>query len=168
MIKIGSQASCLNCMVNDFILKKRYAALKERANFAMGLLKSCEICPRKCGVNRSEGELGYCGSGFNPAIYTYQPHSGEEPPISGCNGSGAIFFSNCNLRCLYCQNFRFSQMGEGEEISPARLAGIMLELQKKGCHNINLVTPTHFLPQIMQALYIAAERGLSIPIVYNT
>src|SRR3989338_9484248 len=150
------------------MLKRRSIALKERASSVGRLLERCELCPRKCGVNRLKNERGFCRSGRNPIIYAYQAHFGEEPPLSGYNGSGTIFFSNCNLRCIYCQNFKFSQMGEGREVSSARLAAIMLELQQEGCHNINLVTPTHFMPQIIEALYQATEKGLSMPIVYNT
>lgn len=150
------------------MLEMKYELLKERADAVPGLLEDCRACPRNCGVNRLKNERGFCKSGARPVIYAHQAHYGEEPPLSGRAGSGAIFFSNCNLRCSYCQNFKFSQLGEGRELSCEELAYIMLELQKAGCHNINLVTPTHFAPQIIQSLFIAIGKGLSIPIVYNT
>ncbi len=132
------------------------------------LLKKCSLCPRKCGVNRFRGEKGFCRAGINPVVYAYIPHFGEEPVISGKRGSGTIFFSNCTLRCVYCQNYKFSQLGEGKEVSIKLLAQFMLELQDKGCHNINLVTPTHYIPQILKAISIAISKGLHIPIIYNT
>jgi putative pyruvate formate lyase activating enzyme len=131
-------------------------------------LKSCSICPRKCGINRIGNELGFCKTGFLPKVYSFMSHQGEEPPVSGTKGSGTIFFSNCNMGCIYCQNYEFSQLGQGREVICDDLAGFMLELQKMGCHNINLVTPTHILPQILAALKIAISKGLNIPIVYNT
>lgn len=134
----------------------------------MELLSSCQLCPRKCGVNRLKGEIGFCGVGKDLKIYNYHLHFGEEPPISGTHGSGTIFFSHCNSRCAYCQNYKFSQVGEGSEVKIQELSEIMLNLQKKGAHNINLVTPTHFTPQIKEAINISKQSGLSIPIVYNT
>jgi len=128
----------------------------------------CEICPRKCGVDRSRGEKGYCRAPLNPVVYSYAPHHGEEPPISGKMGSGTIFFSHCNMKCLYCQNYYFSQLDKGEEFSIGKLSEAMLDLQRMECHNINLVSPTHFVPQILSALEIAFENGLNIPIVYNS
>ncbi len=142
--------------------------LKSVAKDAYKLLESCEICPRRCKVNRLKGEKGFCKGGFKPAVVSADPHFGEEPPLSGVHGSGTIFFTYCNMRCVYCQNYQFSQLGKGEEIEIEELASMMLSLQKVGCHNINLVTPTHFMPQIIHALSIAIEGGLSIPIVYNT
>lgn len=131
-------------------------------------LKNCSICPRRCGVDRTKGPTGYCRATSNPAVYSYSPHHGEEPPLSGTRGSGTIFFSHCNMKCTYCQNYYFSQLDNGEEISVEKLAGMMLSLQKRGCHNINLVSPTHFVPQIMMALEVAFDKGLRLPIVYNT
>ena len=133
-----------------------------------GSLKDCSICPRRCGVDRLNGKKGYCRAPLNPVLYSYSPHHGEEPPLSGRNGSGTIFFSHCNMKCVYCQNYYFSQLDNGKEVSINRLSDIMLHLQKEGCHNINLVSPTHFLPQILMALEIATEEGLDLPIVYNT
>ncbi|MCD6097762.1 radical SAM protein [bacterium] len=132
------------------------------------LLSNCSVCPRRCGVNRMKGEVGFCRSGFLPKVASYNLHFGEEPPISGSRGSGTIFFSNCNMRCVYCQNYPISQFGVGNEVEIAELADMMLSLQSRGAHNINLVTPTHFVPQILEAVGIAKKSGLSIPIVYNT
>ena len=142
-------------------LKKVNAKLK-------GSLRSCVICPRKCGVDRINGKRGYCRAPFLPVVYSYAPHHGEEPPLSGTKGSGTIFFSHCNMKCAYCQNYYFSQLDKGDEVSIDKLAKMMLYLEKTGCHNINLVSPAHFIVQILLALEIAIEEGLSIPIVYNT
>lgn len=132
------------------------------------MLGSCSLCPRKCNVNRFKDELGFCKTAIMPKVYSFMPHRGEEPPISGKNGSGTIFFSNCNMHCLYCQNYEFSQLQEGREVDFEELAEMMLELQNLGCHNINLVTPTHVMPQILKSLIIAIGKGLKIPLVYNT
>lgn len=132
------------------------------------LLENCSLCPRKCRVNRLKNQRGFCKTGFLAEVYNFMPHHGEEPPISGKSGSGTIFFSNCNMACLYCQNYEFSQLGQGKEAGCEELSDYMLQLQKMGCHNINLVTPTHVLPQILKALSIAIPHGLKIPIVYNT
>ncbi len=131
-------------------------------------LKSCSICPRRCGVNRLNDERGFCKTGLKPRVYSFMSHQGEELPVSGTLGSGTIFFSNCNMACVYCQNYEFSQLGQGREVACEDLARFMLELQKMNCHNINLVTPTHILPQILKALKIAIAGGLKIPLVYNT
>ncbi|MBU1627320.1 radical SAM protein [bacterium] len=132
------------------------------------MLESCILCGRRCGVDRLLGERGFCGGGVLPKIYRYGPHDGEEPVISGTNGSGTVFFSSCNLRCVYCQNHIWSQADAGEEIEISDLAKIFLILQDEGCHNINLVTSTHYIPQITAAVKIARNEGLNIPIVYNT
>lgn len=143
--------------------------LQVRIDAAYGLLESCRLCPRECRVNRLKNDkLGFCRSGLNPIISSVSAHHGEEPPLSGTKGSGTIFFTNCNLRCVYCQNYPISQMGNGEERTPGELACQMLWLQEQGCHNLNLVTPTHFVPQILKALGIAVQRGFNLPIVYNT
>jgi putative pyruvate formate lyase activating enzyme len=143
--------------------------LQSRVEAAYQLLEHCRICPRECGANRlKDDKLGFCRSGLNPVISSVSPHHGEEPPISGTKGSGTIFFTNCNLRCAYCQNYPISQMGNGAERSAGELACQMLWLQEQGCHNLNLVTPTHFMPQILKALSIAQERGFKLPIVYNS
>ncbi len=138
------------------------------------MLKECRICPRACAVDRSSGQTGFCRTGKDAFVFSYFPHRGEEPPVSGDKGSGTVFFSGCNMRCVYCQNYKFSQADAQDGKLPGRmvtagdLAGIMLELQAKGCHNINLVTPGHVVPQIMAALTIACGRGLNIPLVYNS
>lgn len=135
---------------------------------AFSMLECCQICPRKCKVNRLKDKRGFCKTGLKPTVCSFMAHHGEEPPISGTNGSGTIFFTNCNMGCVYCQNYEFSQLGQGREVDFKELAGFMLELQKLGCHNINLVTPTHVMPQILKTLKIAIFKGLKIPLVYNT
>jgi len=146
----------------------RSGELKKRVEKAVSMLEECKVCPHECGVNRLKGELGICKTGRYALISSFFPHLGEEFPIRGFTGSGTIFFSYCNMKCVYCQNYTISQLGEGEEKSPEELADIMLHLQEEGCHNINLVTPSHVVPQILEALLIAVEKGLRIPIVYNT
>lgn len=142
--------------------------LRERVEKAKEMLISCRVCPHRCEVNRLENELGYCRTGRFAIVSSYFPHHGEEFPIRGLRGSGTIFFSYCNMRCVYCQNYEVSHLGEGKVVSPEELARMMLELQDLGVHNINLVSPSHVVPQILEALYIAVEGGLRIPIVYNT
>ncbi len=142
--------------------------LRKKIEDSIGMLESCSICPRKCGVNRLKDETGFCRTGRNAICCSYLAHHGEEPAISGTKGSGTIFFSRCNLKCVYCQNFDFSQEEEGRQVSADELAAYMLELQDLGCHNINFVTPTHIMPQILESLAIAVQKGLSIPLVYNT
>ncbi len=142
--------------------------LREKVNKAHELLKTCKLCPRKCNVNRLEGRLGVCKTGEKAYVYSYGPHFGEEAPLVGKNGSGAIFFSRCNLLCIFCQNYEISHEGQGEEVSDDELAGMMLSLQDSGCHNINFVTPSHVVPQILSAVEIAIKKGLSVPLVYNT
>ncbi len=142
--------------------------LAERARAACDLLRDCTVCPQHCHVNRIGGERGFCRSGASPTVSSYGPHFGEEPPLVGRNGSGTIFFSNCNMRCEFCQNYEISQCGVGYEISCGDLAAIMVRLQQRGCHNINFVSPSHVVPQILGAVSIAAARGLRIPLVYNS
>jgi len=142
--------------------------LKEISDKAYGLLASCCICPRKCKVNRLKDKTGYCKTGLKAKVFSSMLHHGEEPPVSGSKGSGTIFFSNCNMRCAYCQNYEFSQEGGGREVTENELSLMMLKLQEEGAHNINLVTPTHIMPQILKALSTAVENGLKIPLVYNT
>ncbi len=148
-------------------VEKKISLLKERVENAFSLLEKCSVCPRNCGVNRLEGEKGVCRVGKELLISTASLHFGEEPPVSGWQGSGTIFFSSCNLKCIFCQNYSISHQGHGYIVSLEELADAMLSLQKKGAHNINLVTPTHFAPQIMAALLQAYKKGLAIPIVYN-
>ncbi|MDO8535825.1 MAG: radical SAM protein [Candidatus Omnitrophota bacterium] len=144
------------------------SSLLKACEFFKDSLKACDICPRKCLADRSSGRAGYCRAPYNPVVYSYMPHRGEEPPISGRRGSGAIFFSHCNMKCAYCQNYSFSQLDKGNETSIDRLAEMMLSLENSGCHNINLVSPTHFVPRIISALQLAFDKGLNIPIAYNT
>lgn len=140
----------------------------EKIEKVYSLLESCTLCPRKCQVNRLKGEKGFCGSGLLPEVSSYNPHFGEERPLVGFHGSGTIFLTHCNLKCSFCQNYSISHLEEGRRISLERLAGMMIELQKLGCHNINFVTPSHFVPQILKALFLAIKLGLSVPLVYNT
>lgn len=134
----------------------------------MKLLKNCNLCPRGCGINRLNGELGYCKASDKVKIARAALHHWEEPCISGTAGSGTVFFSNCTLRCVFCQNSDISQCGKGKEVSIERLAEIFLELQEKKALNINLVTPTHYVPQIIEAIKLARARGLNLPILYNS
>ena len=140
--------------------------LKQRSEELMGNLESCTLCPHACRVNRKKGEIGQCGAGMELEVASYGPHYGEESLLVGYRGSGTIFFNHCPMHCIYCQNWTISQ-SHGEKISIETLAGYMEELQALGCHNINLVTPTHYLPQILAALVIAVRNGLNAPIVYN-
>ncbi len=142
--------------------------LVERIKQACSIFERCELCPRRCGVNRKKGEKGFCRAPLRPVIFSYQPHFGEEMPLVGENGSGTIFFSNCNLRCVFCQNWPISHEGRGNEVQDEDLADMMIKLQKIGCHNINLVTPTHVMPNILNATRIALKKGLRLPLVYNT
>jgi putative pyruvate formate lyase activating enzyme len=142
--------------------------LKERIQKAYAIFEACELCPRTCGVNRLKGEKGFCRAPADVMVYSAQPHYGEEKSLVGKHGSGTIFFSNCNLRCVFCQNWPIAHKGYGKKISDADLADMMLELQKIGCHNINLVTPTHVMPNILKAVQLAYRKGLRIPLVYNT
>jgi len=142
--------------------------LKERAHAARELLSPCGLCPRKCGVDRLGGEPGFCKTGQNAVVSSRNLHHGEEPPISGYRGSGTIFFTYCNLRCVFCQNYPISQMGVGDETDSEDLADMMLSLQDSGAHNINFVTPSHVLAAILDALVIALRKNLKIPLVYNS
>jgi putative pyruvate formate lyase activating enzyme len=130
-------------------------------------LRACDICPRLCGVDRWKGERGVCGTGARAVVASYGPHFGEEAPLVGAAGSGTVFFSGCPLRCAFCQNYDISHWAEGEETDADRLAGIFLSIARMGCHNLNLVTPTHVTPQIVEALAQATARGFSLPVVYN-
>jgi len=142
--------------------------LKKRRDQLQDMLKCCVLCPHKCRIDRTSGQQGVCRSGVEAKVYNFMAHHGEEPVLSGEYGSGAIFFSHCHMKCVYCQNYQFSQLGQGKEVATKRLAQMMLDLQAMKCHNINLVSPTHFLPQILDALLIAVDRGLIVPIVYNS
>jgi len=131
------------------------------------ILTSCVLCPRSCRVNRLAGELGYCGIGADPVISSAGPHFGEEPPLVGVGGSGTIFFTGCNLGCVFCQNYEISHFLSGRRTTTGALADAMLRLQQTGCHNINWVTPTHQVPAIIDALELAREKGLTVPTVFN-
>ncbi|WP_457644657.1 radical SAM protein [Persephonella sp.] len=142
--------------------------LKERVERLYSRLENCDICPHRCKVNRLKDEKGFCKTGENVFVASFFSHRGEEFPIRGYRGSGTIFFSYCNMRCVYCQNYDISQLGEGKLYTPKEIASIMLYLQEEGCHNINWVSPSHVVPQLVKALYIAVKNGLKIPVVYNT
>jgi putative pyruvate formate lyase activating enzyme len=141
---------------------------QQRIDEAYAHLQACDVCPLRCGVNRLEGELGVCKTGVKAQVSSFGAHLGEEEPLRGWAGSGTIFFTRCNLRCVFCQNFEISQVGRGREVEPEELAEIMLRLQEAGCHNINLVSPTHVVPQIIAAVLIAVQAGLRLPLVYNS
>jgi putative pyruvate formate lyase activating enzyme len=142
--------------------------LLNRVRAAYARLRRCDLCPHDCGVDRVAGETGVCRAGFRPRIASANVHRGEEPPISGSRGSGTIFFTGCSLKCRFCQNFPISQLGNGDDLSTPELANRMLRLQGMKVHNINFVTPTHYLPQILAALHLAVGRGFSLPIVWNS
>ncbi len=146
----------------------RTGELGRRTEHAYAMLAACRLCARACGVNRLDEPAGVCRAGREAVVASYAVHPWEEPPLSGTRGAGTIFFSQCTGRCIYCQNYSISQMGVGRPVSVERLARMMLSLQKQGCHNIEFVTPTHYIAPILAALDIAAERGLRLPLVYNT
>ena len=161
-----------NRMATDFepayMALHRSGELQRRGKELWDLMESCTLCPRECGTNRLEGKRGFCQASSQLEISSYHPHFGEEQPLVGQGGSGTIFFTNCALRCVFCINWEISHGGMGEPRSIEDLAGMMLELQRIGCHNINVVTPTHYAPHILLALDIAAGKGLRLPMVYNT
>lgn len=142
--------------------------LAARIEEAYDILKDCRLCPRRCRKDRASGETGFCLTTGTAVVFSRQPHFGEELPLVGSSGSGTIFFSNCNLRCVFCQNWPIAHEGRGREISDDRLAEMMLYLQETGCHNINVVTPTHFMPNILAAVRKALHKGLRLPLCYNT
>jgi putative pyruvate formate lyase activating enzyme len=142
--------------------------LKQRVARAYSMLENCELCPRQCGVNRLKGETGFCRAPAKVMVFGAHPHFGEEISLVGTKGSGTIFFSNCNLRCVFCQNWPIAHEGKGKRFRDEDLAQMMLTLQEMGCHNINLVTPTHVMPNILNATRLALQKGLNIPLVYNT
>jgi len=142
--------------------------LKDKIKRAGKILSCCKLCPRECSVDRLSGQTGICNTGENAFVSSYNPHFGEEAPLVGTGGSGTIFFTHCNLLCLFCQNYDISHEGFGEEVTSEQLAEIMLHLQDIGCHNINFVTPSHVVPQILSAVSSAVEKGLNVPLVYNT
>ena len=146
----------------------RSGVLEERVKEADRHLAICDVCAWNCPVDRTAGKMGVCQTGVLAKVSSYGPHLGEEPPLRGWRGSGTIFFTRCNLRCQYCQNHDISQTDAGEFVETAQLAALMLELQNSGCHNINLVSPSHVVPQILAAVLVAAHAGLHLPLVYNT
>ncbi len=154
--------------VPSYVRAFEEGTLQERAGQAVESLRSCRVCPRDCEIDRFNNKIGVCKSGRLARVASAFPHFGEEDCLRGWNGSGTIFFGWCNLRCVFCQNFETSQLGDGVEVTSSELAGIMLDLQDVGCHNVNFVTPEHVVPQILEALVIAVERGLRLPLVYNT
>ena len=147
---------------------ERDGRLAHRVSQAKAILGNCQLCPRRCGVNRANGERGFCRAPASAVVFGAHPHFGEEMALVGDHDSGTIFFSHCNLRCVFCQNWPISHEGQGTSASDEQLAEMMLGLQRIGCHNINLVTPTHVMPSILSATRIAAAKGLRIPLVYNT
>ena len=155
-------------MTPAYIQAYKNGTLKKKSEEGHERLKSCSLCPRECHIDRTQNEVGFCKTGLHSWVASYHAHFGEEAPLVGRNGSGTIFFTHCNLMCNFCQNFDISHNGYGRETSPDILANMMLELQKQGCHNINFVTPSHVVPQILAALLMAVENGLSIPLVFNS
>lgn len=163
-------------MTASYVALHKQGELQERIIRARTLLSPCRLCPRQCGVNRqstgeSQAEMGICQTGNRAVVASYGPHFGEESPLVGSGGSGTIFFSHCNLLCLFCQNYEISHCPEQEEgvvVSPKELAAMMLSLQEQGCHNINFVTPSHLIPQILEALPFAVAGGLHVPLIYNS
>ncbi|MFZ0134167.1 MAG: radical SAM protein [Desulfobacterales bacterium] len=156
----GTAAAYID-LVKQGRLAKKIQAVRE-------IMRACTLCPRRCTVDRLEGRTGVCNTGARAWVSSYAPHFGEEAPLVGQNGSGTIFFTHCNLGCLFCQNFDISHEGVGREVSAAELAAMMIDLQRTGCHNINFVTPSHVVGQILEALAIAVESGLRVPLVYNS
>lgn len=151
-----------------YLALHRSGELRARAAEAVAGLADCHVCPRDCGVDRLADKTAVCHTGRYARVASYAPHHGEEDCLRGWRGSGTIFFSFCNLRCVFCQNYDISQAGGGREMGPEELARVMLRLQREGCHNINFVTPEHVVPQVLEALVVAVEAGLRLPIVYNT
>ena len=151
----------------SYLALHRSGALQERIARAWELLQNCQLCPRNCQVDRLAGQYGFCRTGARARVASFHAHFGEEAPLVGTGGSGTIFFSSCNLLCSFCQNYEISHLAEGEEVEPKEFAAMMMHLMQRGCHNINFVTPTHVVPQILQALTLAIEAGLRLPLVYN-
>jgi putative pyruvate formate lyase activating enzyme len=158
----------VDAFIPAYVETRRQGRLKEKIDSALQILEACRLCPRECGVDRLAGEKGICGIGRDAVVSSYSPHFGEEDPLVGKNGSGTIFFAGCNLLCIFCQNFEISHGREGRAFSAEEIAHAMFFLQNSGCHNINFVTPTHVVPQILEALDKAIEGGLRVPLVYNS
>ena len=155
-------------MEPSYLKLYRNGELSDRLEKAINMMEACHLCPRACGVNRLEGETGYCRTGRKARVASFNAHFGEEGPLVGRDGSGTIFLSSCNLLCSFCQNYDISHLAEGTEVEPGQVAAMMLHLAERGCHNINFVTPSHVVPQIIEALVLAIEQGLEVPLVYNS
>jgi putative pyruvate formate lyase activating enzyme len=155
-------------MQPSYIRLYRDGELAARLQKALSLIEECHLCPRACGVNRLEGKRGFCETGRKAKVASYNAHFGEERPLVGRYGSGTIFMSSCNLLCSFCQNYDISHQGEGVEVEPEHLCAMMIHLAQRGCHNINFVTPSHMVPQIIEALILAIDQGLNVPLVYNS
>jgi len=171
MTSASEQTATITCLEPSYLRLLREGVFPKRVDALEKLLEQCTICPRDCLNNRIKNEIAACYSGRLPIVSSYTAHFGEEPPLVGTHGAGNIFFGNCNLRCVYCQNYQISQTHKEQlknEVTHERVAEMMLELQAKGCHNINFVSPTHFAPQMARSILLAAEQGLCVPIVYNT
>jgi len=153
---------------SGYLALYREGNLDERIAEAQQRLSPCRVCPRHCKVDRLSDEKGICQTGVKAVVSSYAPHFGEESPLVGSGGSGTIFFTHCNLLCIFCQNYEISHLGQGIETDPGQLAAMMVSLQRQGCHNINFVTPSHVVPQILVALPKAIEKGLTVPLVYNS
>jgi putative pyruvate formate lyase activating enzyme len=154
--------------VPSYVDLHKKGLLAQRVNQTLALLNPCRLCPRKCGINRLEDKQGYCRIGRNARVANMEADFGDEAPLVGKGGSGTIFFSSCNLLCSFCQNYEISHANDGADVDAHELANMMLNLQQQGCHNINLVTPSHVVPQILEALLIAVENGLHVPLIYNS
>ena len=155
-------------MEPSYLKLYRNGELSARLEKAIDMMEACHLCPRACGVNRLEGETGYCRTGRKARVASFNVHFGEEGPLVGRYGSGTIFLSSCNLLCSFCQNYDISHLAEGTEVEPGQVAAMMLHLAERGCHNVNFVTPSHVVPQIIEALVLAIEQGLEVPLVYNS
>ena len=165
----GADAAALECQgICETGHQMDVASLRERHGKAVRALERCCLCPRGCGVNRRNGETGFCGAGISLRVAAVSVHHGEEPPISGVRGSGTVFFSHCNMKCIFCQNYPISQLGVGERMSTEELGEQLLGLERKGAHNVNFVTPTPHVPHLIDAVTYSMEKGLTIPVVYNT
>ncbi|MDH7599658.1 MAG: radical SAM protein [Sedimentisphaerales bacterium] len=151
-----------------YLAFQRSGRLKLRAQQLWDMMSACQLCPRQCGVDRLAGQTGFCRAPAGLVVASYHPHFGEERPLVGIGGSGTIFLSHCSLRCVFCFNWEISHLGVGKQATMEEMAQMMLQLQRMGCHNINLVTPTHYCPHILLALDQAAQQGLRLPVVYNT
>jgi putative pyruvate formate lyase activating enzyme len=152
----------------SYIRLYRTGELARRIEKILATMESCHLCPRKCRVNRLKGETGFCQTGRKARVASYNAHFGEEAPLVGTHGSGTIFISSCNLLCSFCQNYEISHNREGADVGPEQMASMMLQLSDCGCHNINFVTPSHVVPQLLEALPFAIEKGMKVPLVYNS